>query len=237
MKGVVGRSEGRIRRIAVLLLGLAAFTAFALHLRPLAVWRFNVAPQLAEEPNALRMNVDTVDEFPAAPADWTTLAVDDFQLKAPIVGDQLVHCTECAAGCALHIDGGKLAVFDRAMAESYREALDRFAPDEDDLSLFRSAARNWRSIHALVGRVHSTSALPESFRFAAPGSHGVVTVHTQHDTQRYVVYAYSPMGRPARVLVLSGLSRRDLHRALGSLAFASTGERADPREPASSGCI
>jgi hypothetical protein len=236
MNGAGGRSTGRIRRFAALLLGLVALAGLALHVRPLAVWRFTVAPKLADEPNSWRLHVDTVDQFPAAPDSWATLTVDDFRLKAPIARDQLTNCEACAARCVLRVDGGKLAVFDRTVSESYSEALDNFAPDVRDLSLLRSAARNWHSIHALVDRVQFASSLPESFRFAAPASRGVVTIHAQRDIPRYVIYAYSPVGRPARVLVLSGLSRDDLHRTLGTLRFTSPPAGAAARLPSTSGC-
>lgn len=156
--------------------------------------------------------------MPPPPASWPELTSGIIALRAPLAAEALPACGRCTTQCRLPLDNrGTLAILDAPPPESYQEALDHFAPDSSDISLWRSVASNWKTIDGLTERVRHEGFLLDSFRFIAPGSRGVVTLFEVEDSRRYVVYAYAVDGNVARVIGVSGLSRERFAHVLGGL--------------------
>jgi len=187
------------------------------HLRPSVIWHFWISPRLHDQGHSALLHQKSLSSFRSPSPGWPRLAVDNLSISAPILRDQSHLCKACSDRCLLEIDGGTLAIFGEAPLESYGEVLDLFAPDESDISIFRSAGRNWRSIRALTNRVANGENLPDAFRFLTSESKGIVSSIPRGELNRLVVYAYSHSGNPTRVIGLTGSDIGNLHRILGSL--------------------
>jgi len=201
------------------MLTLAGLTCAAslLHLRPLILWSLQIEPALRAEPHAERLRVSKRESFAASPGDWVSLRVGDLRLAAPIPVASLGACEACIDHCLLSLENGTLAVLPDRAPDSFQEMLDTFGPDERDLSPLRSRQANWATIDAIVGRVLSSSPVPDAFRFEAPGSKGLVTRATRFETEAFVVYPYSHAGEALRVIGVAGLGAEDALRIIGSI--------------------
>jgi hypothetical protein len=199
---------------------LAAFASLAAlwHASPVALWHCCFASQLAEEGDATRLHTVTWSGLPRPSRDWVLLRSGAITLRAPLAAEALPACGRCDVACRLPLDNrGTLALFDEGLPSEYELVFDRHAPDARDLSLLRSVNRNWRTIDALTDRARARSAPPQSFRFETARSRGVVTQFRVDDVTRYVVYAYSRQGSPARLIGVTGLGRERFEGLLGGL--------------------
>lgn len=204
--------------------GLILLGALAWHLRPILVWQGSVAPRLRAHANAQRLRVETRREFPEAPADWPRLRVGGLSLRAPIRADARARCAACRERCLLRLEAGTLAVLDAPPPpESFEEIANLIAPDERDLSPWRSAARNWDTLRALEARVGLEGEPPAAFRFRNQASHGVVSRFEASGSPRWRVHAFGADGRPARVLEVGAPAPGAFPAILGSLAVAPAG--------------
>jgi len=207
--------------IGVLLAG--ALLALLLHALPLLLWHLQFERELAALGHPERLHAQTRDIPPQQPEAWTELRVDNFSLRAPLAANQRVRCAECALRCLLRLESaGSLVIFDAPTDESYENALDRFAPDADDLSLLRSVARNWQTIDAITDRARNSTEVVKSFRFTTPTAKGIVSEFRVENVSRFVVYAYAPSGESARMIGLAGIDLATLERLLGSLRIDAT---------------
>ena len=205
-------------RLAASLAAAAAAIVALWHSSPVLLWHLRLEDQLRSYGNAARQHSPLERPSAGGGIGWTEVVSGKISLRAPVAFEQRGHCAECAVKCRLYLaGGGTLAIFDAPPPESYGEALDRFAPDAEDLSLTRSVASNWRTIDALTDRVRAVPPPPTSFRYVAEGSRGVVTQFAVAGTPRYVIYAYGDDERPARVIGLTGVSRGHLLAVLGNL--------------------
>jgi pimeloyl-ACP methyl ester carboxylesterase len=176
-------------------LSAAAIGALLIHALPLLLWHFSFEQELEALGHPERLRALTRSDLPTAPIEWTELRVDNFSLRAPLGENQRMRCGECASHCLLRLeDTGTLAIFDGPPEQGYGDALDRFAPDASDLSLFR---------------------------FATPTAVGIVTAFRVQGVPRFVAYAYAPSGEPARVIGIAGVERPTLEQILGGLRIAS----------------
>jgi triacylglycerol lipase len=212
----------RTRVLLGLLVAVAAL-ALLLHALPLLLWRLHFERELADLAGSERLHTPLRGELPVAPAGWTELHVDNFALRAPLASNQLQRCVECGVRCLLRLEGaGSLAVLDSAADEDYEGALNVFAPDADDISLFHSVARNWDVIDALTNRARNSIQEPSSFRFETASAKGIVTEFHVDGVYRYVVYPYAPSGAPGRMFGLAGVAPAVLDAVLGSLSVGTS---------------
>lgn len=230
-------------RLTGCLVVVAALAASAAQLRPVLIYHLTLVPDLEDRGIADSIDSPTIDRFDAVPADWPRLAVANFELRAPIVeaSGEPDACRACGDGCRLRLASGTLGIFDDVPIETLLDAFDRFAPSGADIGPWRSRTRNWATLEALAAR-SMNPGLPESFRFRAPDSQGIVTVHSGPRGERFVIYSFGRLGTPTRVIGLSHVSRDTLHRVLGSLVIADDGDhgwpgvdREDPAANCSSG--
>ena len=202
--------------------GLFGFLALATwHVRPVLVWHLDVGPRLEGHANAARMEVETRTSVSEPPTDWTRLEVDNLTLHVPILAEYLERCETCIGECRLEIEGGAITVYEPRIPETYEEALDTVAPDAGEISLARPAWRNWATIEALTEIVENENNPMGALRFDTPKSRGVVIVLPAAAYRRYVIYAYSPEGDPARVVRIATSREADVMRVLESLAVSS----------------
>jgi hypothetical protein len=219
--------RSRIPRLLLAGVGLA----FAWHASPVLLWHLRFAPALAAEGPSERLFSETKLAPAAARGDWAELSVGNLRAHLPLEAEERARCAGCADRCRLALaDGGIFAVFDAPLPEVWAEARDRFAPDAGDISLLRSHGANWRTIDALTERSRSSVAPPRSFRYEAPGSHGIVTAFRVADVERRVVYVYGAGDAQARVLGVVNTAPEIFDRILGSLLV----DGSDPSGP--SGC-
>jgi hypothetical protein len=204
-------------RIFLPLLALGGL-AFAWHATPVLLWHLRFAPALAAEGPRERLFSETRLAPAAAQGDWARLSVGNLRAHLPLATAERARCASCAERCRLALTGGgTFAVFDAPLPEAWTEARDRFAPDAGDISLLRSHEANWRTIDALTDRSRSSVAPPRSFRYEAPGSHGIVTAFRVADVERRVVYVYGAGEAQARVLGVVNAAPETFDRILGSL--------------------
>jgi len=190
------------------------------------LWNLRFEAQLAAQGDASRLHARTLDAFPPADPRWDHLVSGRLALRAPLAAEARPACGRCETACRLPLaNRGTVGIFEDPPPESHPDALDRFAPDADDIGPWRSVARNWRTIDALTDRVRAVPAPPRSFRFETPGSMGVVMAFQVDGVDRFVVYAYARDGTPARIVGVSGLARLPFERLLGTLRVEP--ERAD----------
>jgi hypothetical protein len=222
----------------VLVAVLAVLAGLAAQLRPLLIYHLTLVPDL-EARGLDSIDSPTFDRFASPPDAWPLLVSANFQLRAPIlamgVGDS---CAMCGVKCRLDMGDGTLGVFARAPAESLSDAFDSFAPRSSDMSPWRSRARNWATLEAIAYR-SLNPGLPESFRFRAQNSQGVVTVHSGPLGERFVIYSYGPRGTPTRVIGLTHIPRSTLQQILGSLAISddqSVGSADNPGQLREASC-
>jgi hypothetical protein len=197
--------------VALLLVGLW-------HALPVLLWHGRFASQLASDGDAKRLTSERWASLPLPSPAWAELFAGTVALRAPLAAEALAACGRCATSCRLPLDnGGTLALLDEAPPVGYSEALDAFAPDSRDISLWRSIASNWRTIDALTDRVRARSTPSESFRFESTGSRGVVTIFHFDGVRRYLVYAYPHDSSTGRVIGIAGLERARFEGLLGGL--------------------
>jgi hypothetical protein len=201
------------------LLFISASTAVIWQLLPLAVWWLKIGPDLEGEPNAARLEVPVIREFPAPPSSWTRLEVGNIAFVAPLLERSTRPCQSGTALCFLQLEEGTLSIFPSNYLESYQQLVNLRAPDRRDLSIFRSARENWRTIEALRIRVLSSRASLDSFRFSSPGVKGVVARTERDGRQRFVVAAYDHEERSSRGLGVAAVSEPVFVQILGSLEF------------------
>ena len=209
-----------MKRRAIALAAVALVGAVLWQLRPLILWRLTVRPALARQGDIDRFRIATETRFPVPPADWTHVAVGPLSFRAPLGAEVGAHpetCASCTDGCVLGLDRGRLTVFTGTAPSDFETARDRLAADPGDLRWFRSRERNWHTLRALADRAQLASPPPETFRFVAAGGKGVVTRFFSEQVERFVLYAWSPRGRPAPVLALSQVDRAVLLGVVGTL--------------------
>jgi hypothetical protein len=207
------------------LLGLLALATW--HLHPVLAWELDVGPRLEAHANAPQMRVETHTSVSEPPADWTRLEVDNLTLYVPIQAEHLERCETCTGECRMKIEGGAIIVYEPHVPETYEEALDSVAPDPREISITRPAWRNWATIEALTEIVENENRKMTALRFHTPSSRGVVIVLPPGARQRYVIYAYSPAGEPARVVRITTSREADVMRVLESLVVSGDGIGAD----------
>jgi len=209
-----------------LLAALAALVGMAMQFRPVLIYHLTLVPELEAMGLAGSIDAPTFDRFDTPPDDWPHLVAANFQLRAPILGvDDGNPCHACGTECLLKVAGGTLGIFGAPPDENLADALDRFASRGSDIGVWRSRSRNWATLEAVASR-SLNPGLPESFRFRAPGSQGMVTVHDGSNGERFVIYSYGPGGTPTRVIGLALVPRATLMKVLGSLVIT------DGRSPA-----
>lgn len=103
--------------------------------------------------------------------------------------------------------------------ESFWETALLLAPDRGDASWTHSPWHNWSAILGLSRRVRERPVVPGSWRFEASGALGVVTVHSNHNVLRHVVYAYSDAGHTAPPLLFTRIPTDRIVYVLSSLAI------------------
>lgn len=185
---------------------------------PVALWHARFADQLAREGDATRLHTVTWAALPRPSRDWPVLRSGALTIHAPLADVAMAACGRCDGVCRLPLDNrGTLALFDEGLPADYAVVFDHHAPDARDISLWRSVHRNWQTIDALADRTRALSPPPRSFRFEGRGARGVVTQFDVDGVTRYVVYAYSRGGAPARLIGVAGLRRERFEGVLGSL--------------------
>jgi hypothetical protein len=199
--------------------GLLALGAW--HFHPVLAWHLDVGPRLEGHPNAAAMKVETFRSVSKPPADWTRLEVENLTLHVPILAEQLENCATCTGECRLEIQDGVMTVYEPRVPETYEEALDTSAPDPSEITVTRPAWRNWATLEALTQIVENENRPMRSLRFDTPSSRGVVLILPAGDYQRYIIYAYSPEGEPARVVRITTSRVADVMRVLESLEVSS----------------
>ncbi len=215
---MLGRAPGPARTALVGALALVVALGALWHASPWLLWKLRFEAQLAAEGDARRLRSTLWTPRSAPVPEWPRLVSGDLSLRAPLAREALAACGRCATECRLPLDNrGTLGLFAERSSESYREALDRYAPDARDVSLWRSVASNWHTIDALTDRVRNATEPSASFRFESPGSRGVVTAFRVGGVPRFVVYAYAPDGSAARILGVAGLERARFAGVLGGL--------------------
>ncbi len=202
--------------------GVVGLSAVVWHLLPLAVWVLRVAPEVTDGVHAQAVRVETVHEFPAPPADWARVEVGDLVFHAPLAEPVPETCATGVGHCFLQLEGGTLNVSAEGHLEPYDEIVNFRAPDERDLSLFRSAVANWDTIDALRVRALTSRGALESFRFESDAAKGVVATTVREGNRRFVVAAYSLDESQARGIGVAGLPVETLYAILGSVEFASS---------------
>ena len=209
-----------LRRAAGLAVLFVVGVALVLHLALLTAWHFSIAPDLEQAPFPEELTRNTIARFPNPGSDWAEISANGLQLQAPIVEPADEAIARCARRCQLPLDTGKLTIFAEALGEPYAQHILATSPSRDDIGVLRTPWHNWRTIKALAAHATMPNALPPTERFAAPGSHGVVTHFHSNDIDRWVIYAYAARGSASQKLALSGTSRDVLLALLGSLRFA-----------------
>ena len=203
------------------------------HASPWLLWRLRFEDELTALGDETRLRSERWSELPSPPDAWPRLVSGDLSLRAPFAREALPACGRCATQCRLPLaNRGTLGVFDERSEETYGEALDRYAPDARDVTLWRSVASNWRTIDALADRVRALTPPNSTFRFETPGARGVVTAFRVDGVPRYVVYAYAHDGRAARIVGVAGLEEARFAALLGGLRIepggAERGSRCEP---------
>jgi hypothetical protein len=187
------------------------------HALPLLAWHVWMQPRLAALPNAHRLRVVEHTEFAPPDPDWTTQRFADVLLVAPFVADDAGGCGDADGLCTRAIPDGSLSITRNLPAESHAEMVDLRAPDERDVSIWRSAAANWATIRALRDRVTTSRSKLESWRYVAPGSRGVVAETPGSGRTRYVVVAYPRGAGAARMVGIVGATPEVVLRIVGSI--------------------
>jgi hypothetical protein len=221
-------------RWPVVAAGTLVGLALVAHAAPLLTWHLGLARSLRDEPAGHRLRSPSLEAFPDVPADWEPWQVGALRFALPPGGRRSRGCALAADGCFIQISGSgsresaSLSVFPAGHQEPYQEMLDFRAPDERDLSLWRSAWSNWDTVGALRTFVLTPRSRLESSRFLSGGAKGVF-VHTVRDGHsRWVVAAYEPEGPAARGITVAGLAESDFLALLGSLDLRPGPEAASP---------
>ncbi len=204
-------------------LGLSSFfvvaLAAALHLALLYAWSRSIAPELEASRFPDQLHHETVTAFPTPSPGWPLLRLPDVSLRAPLADPELDVARACASRCQLALDAGKLTLFDEPLDKPYSELAIQLTPDRDEIGWLRSPWHNWRTIRSLAARVTLPNVLPDTERFIAAGSRGVLTHFHSNDNDRWVVYAYAGRGGASRKLALSGTTRETLLALLATIEF------------------
>lgn len=206
----------KVVRSSLLALGLA--TAIW-HLLPLVVWAARVEPELSRGPNASCLDVPTIEASAAVPEGWSELVHEGVAIRVPLLDSKQLSCDEGLGVCRRKLVGGNVGIHSQAPRESFEQMIDFRAPDQDDLSMFRSASANWRTIDALRTRVTTSRGKLDTWRYVSPTSKGIVAQTERSGYPRYVIAAYSPDGSKATMIGVSGLGREAVVQMFGSLRF------------------
>ncbi len=207
---------------------MAAGALLLAHLSPLIAWHVGLARPLREAPSAHRLRSAVVDRFPDVPPDWEPWRVGPLAFDLPPDGRRSRGCEGDAAGCFIELPVGSLSVMPAGHQESYEEMLDFRAPDERDLSVWRSARANWATIRALQIFVQTSRSQLESRRFHSAGAKGVFVRTVREGKTRWVVAAYAPDESASRGLAVAGIAPDAFRALLGSLDLRPPGKAADP---------
>jgi hypothetical protein len=204
-------------------LGVVAGTALVAQLSPLLAWHAGVARLLSEKTAAHRLRSPIANVFPAVPAAWQLQQVGELTLALPPGGRLARGCAIPAEGCFIEWEEASLSVLPSGEIEPYEEMLDFRAPDERDLSIWRSARANWETVGALWTFVTTSRSKLDSYRFAQARAKGVV-VHSMRDGRsRWVVSAYAPDESAARGFAAAGFSDEEFQTLLGGVDLESAG--------------
>lgn len=203
--------------------GVAVGLAAVAHASPLIAWHLGVARSLRSAPDAHRLRSPSLETFPEVPSDWEGWTVGDLRFALPAGARQARGCETPDSACFIRIPGdgqraaASLSVFPLGHEEPYQEMLDFRAPDERDLSLWRSAAANWATVGALQTFVLTSRAKLDSSRFRSEGARGVFVHTIREGRSRWVVSAYEPDGERTRGITVAGLPETAFRALLGSL--------------------
>jgi len=213
-------------RWRVVALGVAAGAVLVAHLSPLVAWHFGLARYLAARPAAHRLRSPVADAFPEVPGTWQARRLGDLRVALPpdAVGER--GCDDSGQVCFLQWSDASLSVLPEGQIEPYAEMLDFRAPDERDLSPWRSAWANWETVGALWTFVTTSRAKLDSYRFAHAGAKGVVVRSLREGRSRWVVAAYAPDESAARGLAVAGFGEPDFQALLGSVDLRPAGSDA-----------
>ncbi|MGH0035804.1 MAG: hypothetical protein ACQGVK_12330 [Myxococcota bacterium] len=221
--------------------GACVGLALVAHASPLLAWHLGLANALRREPAAHRLRSPTVSEFPSVPDGWEAWSVGALRFALPDGGRRERGCEDAAASCFIVIpadgarDRASLSVFPDGHEEPYDEMRDFRAPDERDLSLWRSARANWRTVGALRTFVLTSRSRLDSSRFESDGARGVFVHSVREGRSRWVVSAYDRAGDTARGLTVAGLSEDDFRALLGSLDLRARAAPGGSGPPAGGG--
>jgi hypothetical protein len=190
----------------------------------LAAWHGSILPELSKAPQADRLSAAFARRLPAAPAEWPLVTFANVHLRLPVRRPDAAGTRRCAGGCEIALQSGRLRVAGYARLESFWETALLLAPDRGDASWTHSPWHHWSAILALSRRVRERSTVPGTWRFEARGARGVVSVHSNRDVLRHVVYAYSYAGRTAPPLLFTRIPTDRIVYVLSSLEFHSLEE-------------
>lgn len=166
------------------------------------------------------MRVETIRIEPV-PHEWQRLQLGNVSLLVPA---DLRIPEECETGLEnCHVTGHArtLNLFAQGHLESYADVVNLRAPDERDLSIWRTSTANWGTIRALRDRVETSRSKVDSFRFETQGVKGVAVESIRNGVRRIVAAAYRQDETGSRGLAFSGFSRDDALGMLGSVEIAS----------------
>lgn len=221
----------RLVRWSVVAAGTVVGLAVVAHFAPLLVWYGGLADSLRREPAAHRLRSRSLEAFPPAPADWQPWQKGVLRFALPGGAREVRGCDGSGAACYIVLPArseraeASVSVLPPGHEEPYEEMLDFRAPDERDLSPWRSAVANWATIGALRTFVLTSRSAIDSSRFAHERARGVFVHSEREGRSRWVVAAYAPEGDAARGLAVAGLDEDEFHALLGSLDLQPHGER------------
>jgi hypothetical protein len=109
------------------------------------------------------------------------------------------------------------------LTESYMETLDVRAPHRGDLSLWRSASANWKTILQLRERVNATFEPAQAWRFETEASRGIVSLVQLNGKHSHVLAVFPWGDGQGRVIGLAGLDQSEVWQIVGSIEFVKPG--------------
>lgn len=138
-------------------------------------------------------------------------------MRLPVAASESSELRACAGGCEVALLTGALRVAGHSREEPFWDSALLLAPDRRDVSWVHSPLHNWEAMLALSRRVREPAVVPGAWRFETADTRGIVTVHSNHDVLRHVVYAYSQAGRGVPPLLFTRVPTDRVAYVLASL--------------------